>query len=318
MKLTLITLLFVAVATTTTRAQDASRDTARAWTNEATVGVNFGQVGLSNWAGGGQNTITAVGLFNASARYRRGDVGWNNDLDLGYGMTKLEGVSFRKSDDRIVLTSKFGVSALPELSDDDPAKNLGLAYKGKGGGELSYTALLDLRTQFAVGRNYDSVDPVTGKSPIVSDFMAPGYLTLAAGLEYRPTGYFSLLFSPLAARAVIVLNDQLSSQGAYGVDPGSKMRVEPGMFLNSTFEKEVVKNISVQSQLNLFSSYRKLQSIAVIWGNVILMKVNDYVSVSLATDVIYDESIAIDRDNGTVGPATQFRDALSVGLRYGL
>ena len=52
------------------------------------------------------------------------------------------------------------------------------------------------------------------------------------------------------------------------------------------------------------------------WETLLNLKVNDYITASFATDLLYDEKIAIKRDDGTVGPSTQFRSVLAIGLGY--
>jgi hypothetical protein len=44
--------------------------------------------------------------------------------------------------------------------------------------------------------------------------------------------------------------------------------------------------------------------------------VNDIISVGILTDIFYDEKVAVNRDNGTIGPATQLRNQLVIDFRY--
>ena len=50
--------------------------------------------------------------------------------------------------------------------------------------------------------------------------MAPAYLTTGLGFTYDPGKIFTVVLSPAAWRGTFVLNDRLSDEGAYGVDPG--------------------------------------------------------------------------------------------------
>jgi hypothetical protein len=61
--------------------------------------------------------------------------------------------------------------------------------------------------------------------------------------------------------------------------------------------------------------------IDVNWQNVLLMKVNDVLSVTWQTQLIYDDDIKIENvdEMGNVtgaSPKTQFRSVFSVGLSY--
>src|SRR5690606_37565600 len=75
-------------------------DTVKPWKFDGNIGVNFSQVALKDWAGGGKNTVALLGLVAVGANYSQDVYGWNNSLELGYGVTKLGDDPFRKSDDR--------------------------------------------------------------------------------------------------------------------------------------------------------------------------------------------------------------------------
>jgi hypothetical protein len=270
-------------------------DTVQYWKFKGNLGLNFSQVGLSNWTGGGKSTISIAGLVNFNLNYNRNNSLWDNTLEFGYGLTKQETPEFRKSDDRIVLTSKYGYNFFDGLS-------AGL--------------LLDIRTQFNSGYNYDKIDSVTGKPLRISKFLAPGFINLGIGLNYKPVEYVQIMFSPIANRIILVLDNDLSNQGAYGVDPGKKVKSELGSALNVTFNKEIMERVTFQTTLNLFSQFSKMTSLVVNWNTLLNMKVNRFLSASFSTDLFYDEKIQILRDNGTKGPATQFRDVIAIGIAY--
>ncbi|MEL6132056.1 MAG: hypothetical protein AAFR59_01690 [Bacteroidota bacterium] len=91
------------------------------------------------------------------------------------------------------------------------------------------------------------------------------------------------------------------------------------------FKEELVKNVLFQSTANFFANYlQNVGNVDVNWETLTTMKVNDYLAVSFATNLIYDDDILfdIDRDgDGTVdgkGPRTQFQHILTVGLTYNL
>jgi hypothetical protein len=266
------------------------------WTITGNTNLNFSQVGLMNWTGGGKNTVSIIGLFTIAANYKGPSISWNNSLELGYGVTKIGDDEFRKSDDRIILVSKAGIAAADHLT---------------------YSILLDFRSQFAYGRDFNGKpDSVSGEFPLTSAIMAPGFLTTGIGMEYKPTDYFSLLFAPLTGRTTFVFNKTLSEAGAYNVTRGSNIRADVGGLLNMFFKKELLENVTVQSRINVFSPYTAPTLMIINWENLINLKVNSYLNVSLATDVFYDDRIVVQRDDGTSGPATQLRNTLAIGLGY--
>jgi len=268
-----------------------SQDTNVYWTKGGNLGVNFSQVSLSNWSGGGKSTVSVTGLTNFFANYKDVNSIWNNSLELGYGLTKLEGQDFRKSDDRIILISQYGF---------------------KANEQLSYSGLLDFRTQFSQGFKYTD----DGKEILISNFMAPGFISLSAGMTYRPSDWLEIMVAPVSNRLVVVADDTLSKQGAFGVDKGKNIRNNLGANLNIFLKKEIVQNVTFQTRFNLFSPYQSLATAVITWETLLNLKVNDYITASFATDLLYDEKILITRDNGTIGPSTQFRSVLAIGLGY--
>ena len=79
------------------------------WRSSLAFGINFTNVGLNNWAGGGQNALSFVGVLVGSVGYHKNRLDWNNYLDLAYGFQRLGNKSapFRKSDDRMYFQTKF-------------------------------------------------------------------------------------------------------------------------------------------------------------------------------------------------------------------
>jgi len=151
--------------------------------------------------------------------------------------------------------------------------------------------------------------------------MAPGYFQLAIGLSYKPADYFSVLLSPIGSRLTVVNDQRLSDEGAYGVEKGKASLFQAGASVNALFKKDIVKNVNLMSKLDLFSNYLKNpENIIVNWENLIILKVNKYISVNFAAMLIYDDNIAyIDPDDGIQrGARTQFMETFTVGFAYSL
>ncbi|MCZ2132630.1 MAG: DUF3078 domain-containing protein [Bacteroidetes bacterium] len=232
-----------------------AQDTISFWKKGGNVGLNITQVALSNWAGGGQNTIGITGLTNVFANYAEGKTTWDNSLELGYGMTKLAKQEFRKSDDRILFTSKFG---------------------HKANDQFFYSALLDFRSQFDKGYKYNKNAAGTSDTALlISNLFAPAFMNVGVGMTYKPADYFEILVAPLSNRIIIVMDDELSKQGAFGVNPGKNIKSELGAALNIFFKKEILTNVTLQSRLNTFGAYEYLPSLVVTWESLLNMKVND-------------------------------------------
>ncbi|MBL7915712.1 MAG: DUF3078 domain-containing protein [Bacteroidia bacterium] len=307
MKRLLLTISTIAVISSSSMAQDAAAvDTS--WKTGGIVGLNFTQVSLSNWAAGGQNSISGIALFNYYANYNKGKNIWDNSIDLGYGLTQNGDADPIKSEDKIDLATKYGRYAFKHWY---------------------YSALLGFKSQFTPGYNYPD------DSTKISNFLAPAYITLALGMDYKPNDNFSVMIAPLTGRIIIVNDQDLADAGAYGVDPaeynelfekvkdGEKMRTEFGASIRALYKKDIIENVNLQTKLELFSNYLEdPQNIDVNWEVLISMKVNKYITATLATQLIYDDNTIIAVDNNSdgiideAGPRTQFKEVLGVGFSY--
>lgn len=176
------------------------------------------------------------------------------------------------------------------------------------------SALLDFKSQFAEG--LDASDSV------ISKFMAPGYLVVATGIDYKIGEVFSASLSPVAGKFTFVNDDALSAAGAYGVDPGSKSRAELGAFFRMRYVNEIIKNVNYETRLELFTNYEDFGTVDVNWENILMMKVNRFLSASLITQLLYDKDVktGIDNDDdGVIDEETakvQFKTVFGAGLTY--
>jgi hypothetical protein len=175
--------------------------------------------------------------------------------------------------------------------------------------------LIGFKSQFAPGYNSP------GDSIYISNFLAPAYLNISAGMDYKPSDHFTLFISPLAGKMTFVNDEYLSNKGAFGVEPGKEMRPEFGWYMKMMFKHDIMKNVSFQTKLDLFSNHLKNpQNIDVNWDVLISMKINEYLSANLTTTLIYDDDIliAVEQDDGSVReqPAIQFKEMFGVGFSY--
>jgi len=267
-------------------------DSLKAWKFNGVTSINFSQVSLTNWAAGGENSYAFNGLLNLSANYSKDKNDWANTLEIGYGVQKQGEQEIRKTDDHIDFLSKYG---------------------RKVSKSFFISAMLNFKTQMTEGKKYEA-----DTSYVISKFMAPAYLQLALGMEYKPSEAFFAVLSPVAGKLTMVLDDTLSAKGSFGVDAGSKTRLELGGSATIGVKKEVLKNVTFTSTLGLFSNYlENAQNIDVDWKVMINMKINDYLSANLNTHLIYDDDIAYINDLGEQrGARVQFKEVFGVGLTY--
>ncbi len=137
-------------------------------------------------------------------------------------------------------------------------------------------------------------------------------------MDYKPNDHFSLFLSPITARELIVKNDSLAAQGAFGVDSGKTSRFELGAYASINFTANLSKTASYGTKLDLFSNYlHNPQDISLYMTNILNVKVSSLISMNLSLTLIYDNDIKSVKDNGSYGgPALQFQEILGIGLAY--
>ena len=284
-----IALAFLGVGTVS--AQTETAEGTSPWTREGNLGLKLTQVSLTNWAAGGDNSVAFDFQGAYQANYKKGKHLWNNRLELAYGLNRTGADGTKKANDKIYLNSNYGYSI---------AKS------------WYASAFATFQTQFSPGYDYS-----ISKDISVSEFMSPAYLTTGLGFTYEPNKIFTVVLSPASWRGTFVLNDRLSDEGAYGVDPGKHLLSSFGANLKGEVRYEFMKNMTVYSRLDLYSDYlHKPQNIDVNWEVQINMAINKWFSTTLTTNLVYDDDVKIAQKDGTKGPRVQFKEILGVGLQF--
>jgi len=269
-------------------------DTLLGWEKGGMVNINVSQISLTNWSSGGRSSFALGSMLSLYAHNKMKNSLWENYLDLGYGTMKQgKGSEWWKTDDKIDFTSKFGYIAAKKLY---------------------YAALVNFKSQMANGYKYpnDSIK--------ISGFLSPGYLLGALGIDYKPGDNFTLFFSPVTYKLTIVTDDTLAASGAFGVEPGETAKNELGGYLRVFMKRNLMENITIQTKLDLFSNYLKdFGNIDVNWEVLLSMKVNNYISATLSTALLYDDDtgIIIEEDDGTKNSyfsKVQFKEVLAIGF----
>ncbi|WP_107039818.1 DUF3078 domain-containing protein [Brumimicrobium mesophilum] len=274
------------------------------WKLESKFALNVTQSTFTNWASGGRNNISGLGFINASADYKKDRIRWATTLSTGLGGIQYFDEAIEKTDDVIDIQStvSYGLK--------DPW----------------YVSLLGgFRTQFLDGFS-NPEDSVRS-----STIMAPGYANISLGIEYIPNENLKVFLSPLSAKLTFVQDQVLADSGAFGVAPaefnsmgdliksGENFRAELGAYFRIIYKKELMENIGLRSRLELFSNYQENPGNIDVNGEVILdFKVNKWFSANLQLNVIYDDDIAITDRDGNVGPRTQFKQVIGLGIAYRL
>ena len=151
--------------------------------------------------------------------------------------------------------------------------------------------------------------------------MAPGYLSVALGMDYKPNEKLSLFLSPLTSRTTFVLDDLLSARGDYGVTSGEKSFSQLGPSVIFSYKDEVMKNVIIDSKMNAMYEYGGDPKFIFLWDFILGLKVNKYLTTTLTTGLIYDENILFDvQDSGgnvvDQEKRVQFKEILAIGVTF--
>ena len=293
-------ILSILAATLITGTLSAQEPADTLWKYNGVVSLNFSQLALSKyWAAGGENSVSGNGRVTLGANYlsRDSNVSWDNELILGYGLLQQGDDAVRKSDDKIDLSSKFGY---------------------KAAGNWKYSGLFSFRSQFTEGY----ANPGDENRTKISDFLAPGYLNLSFGMDYKPSKTFAILLAPVTGKMTLVMDDELSAEGAFGVTRNENVRAEFGGYIKIVWTTDLMKNVKLNTKVDLFSNYlENPQYVDVNFDLLLSMKVNEFISASLITQLIYDYDIKFDivDASGNVirtEDRIQLKELFGIGLTY--
>ena len=335
MKRILTTLIFV-LAVVSASAQDETVtdqtvEVPKYWATDLKTQINVGHTSLTNWAAGGDNTMSLQGFIDENANWQKNEMFWTNRLQLDYGFLYASSKPIvQKNSDRIYLESKWG-------------------YKTEKMNNFYFSANYDFKSQFTTGYDYktpavpdgyESLDKIEDEAflkdlwkdarVMKSGFLAPAYTNLALGIDFKPATWLSVNFAPLTGGFVIVKDqtfrkaysmnlrpewkdyDSLSESQkkefddamASGDDAligkfyqgarfelGAQLKVDAGVSINDNFK--------YTTQVVLFYNYLAgMNEVGgkcprINWDNRIDWKLAKYFSFTITTNLIYDDTIMI-------------------------
>ena len=302
------------------------------WTNNFTTTLNFAQMNLTSWAAGGNNNYTLTSINRGNANWAKGKKYWNNHLELDYGFIYSQDKPIvQKNADRLLLTSTWGYKVTEKLN---------------------YTANFVYNSQLASGWNYPTPSVEAGEEPtpkqwkdariLRSGFASPAYVTLGLGIAWVPNKWLTVNFAPLTGSTTVVGIEKLRKN--YGMTRKNKFEdldtypdakddkgiyfvtgkyYRPATFafgtqLITNVKFKINNNFDVNSNLILFSNYLKNpQNIRVNWDNTIQWRLNKYFSLTLVTNLIYDDNVLIIEEDFPNGHKTiQLKETMQFGFTY--
>ena len=275
------------------------------WSSSGLINIHFSQVQLNNWAAGGQSNLSLLTKFDQNWNLDRERFGWDSELHLAFGLLhRPEDRVFLKTDDRVEWSTKFG-------------------YRTTTSGFM--TIMAHFRSQLAPGYIIENGAP--NRDLLNSNWLAPGYGVVAAGMDYKlesdSASTVNVFLAPITFKSTWVLDDLLSQAGAFGVMPGEKSRYEIGGYLKLNANWKISNQINYGVRLDFFSNFiNNPQNIDIYSDHVIALKANSWLTTTISATFIYDDDITLTKNPEEVdgalvpqlGPGLQFKQVLSVGL----
>ncbi|MEW7279065.1 DUF3078 domain-containing protein [Aquimarina sp. 2201CG1-2-11] len=266
------------------------------WKSKANFSLLFNQSAFNfDWQGGGTSNIAGNTALNFEFNYKRNSLVWDNKVLADYGLTFLRGEDFaRKTNDRIEFNSRLGQQIGQSL--------------------WNYSLFINFRSQFAKGYRF-SKDTDTEETIRTEEthFFSPAFVQIGPGLLWKKSDNLNVNIAPVTARLIFV-DDQFTSDETYvdgdyfGVDKDKNSRFEFGGSLAAYGKFMMLKNVSIENLLNLYSNYIEDPfNVDLDYTLNINLLVNKYIKGSFVFQAIYD-------DNATSG--FQIREVIGLGLTY--
>ena len=250
------------------------------WTKGGTFTFLLNQSAFENWVAGGVSSFSGTIGVNYDINYLKGDWSWDNKIIASFGITKIKDQDIQKSDDRLEWNSVIGKKAQ---------------------GYWYYSAFLNFKTQFTDDLDSDTEGP--------TKFLSPGYLQFGPGLLWKKSDNLKVNIAPATTKLIVVDKALTLPNAAYlGVDEGKSSRLEFGVSVGAYYKFDLMKNISMENTLNLYSNYLEdPQNVDLDYTMNLVMSINKYISTTLAYQTIYD-------DNAFEG--LQTRQVFGLGINY--
>ena len=215
-------------------------DSIKAWKFKSMIYTGLNQIGFVNWAAGGETSLSGKIGVDYTLNYNKRKFKFLTEGKLAYGLVGYIDKRVEKTNDKIDLLTSFSRSI---------------------NSKWASTGVITFKSQFAPGYKYPD------DSTIISEFMAPGYLTLSLGVNYKPHKTFQIFLSPVSGKFTFVLNQELANNGSFGVKKavfdtagnvivsGKNLKGELGINIITSIKYDLMKNINVNSSLNLYNNY---------------------------------------------------------------
>lgn len=277
---------------------DGGKMSKNGWSRGLTVYAGMTQTGNNHWytTGSDKFALAVSGELDAWATKKWKNKQFTSSLSAAYGLFNTTSDGVTKLNDRFEASTRYLVTP-------------------KNWKKWSIGPYAALRTQFTNGYVYNYMGDA-GVKRRSSGFFAPAFVTVPVlGAEWQPKKWFAFYVSPFTARWTVVTNAAYSyvAQGGiykgnyenslaslYNVDPAKEHKGEFGLYANIDFNKEIMKNITLNSRLEVFGNYlngyknvlpSSFTNFDMFMTNRLNFKVNKYIKVTYNLDLLYDDDM---------------------------
>jgi len=257
------------------------------WVYEGIENVQVSQVYLSNWAKGGESSLSILSDLRVKAIYKMDKYTWENYAIHKIGFVGQEETKGRINDDAIELNSKFGLNASKKWY---------------------YSGYTNFKTQFFNGYSKRDIE----KETPISAFMSPAYWTFAVGMDFKASKHkFTLMISPLTSKLTMVLDTSKIDQTRYKIAKDKKVEALNGGSIVNSFSWKINNDFHLGSRLSAFYEYfaknTEVKQIHFEWEAILNMKINVWLSTRLLAHLRYYSNES---------DKMQFKENLSLSFRY--
>lgn len=331
----LFTSIFTFINTALLAQEEQPEEQAEGWTKGAGIGLDFAQLLIINpKQGAGQNRIGLGGAANFFAKYLKNRVAWDNIISWNFGVQRLgsgviaqgadEKIPFQKAIDELRLNSKIGYAT---------AENSKFFYAA------DFSFLSQLTPTYLGTATYPGnflTDISETSTPPLSKLFSPATINISLGMDYKPNENFSLFYSPLGGKFIIVADDDIAARGVHGNPVEGTPDSITGFYpqFDNTFsafgsllrlgytDKYLEDQMAFTSSLALFSNYlENPQNIDVDWTNELAYTIAKGLQLAVTLNIFYDDDVKVqvtdyDAPNGIAGLGKRVSFTEQLLLKY--
>jgi hypothetical protein len=315
--------------------QDVQQEPESYWNSGAGIGLDAAQLlQINPRVGAGQNRLGFGGAVNAFAKYSRRRLVWDSQGNWQFGVQRLGSgvigsgaevkIPFQKGIDKFQLESKLGYKITES----------GRLFFATNANLISQLTPTYLGTESYPGNFLTDISGLNATPQ--SAFLSPADLGLSAGIDFKPTDNWSIYYSPLAARVIIVAKDEIAALGVHG-NPVTKdatgtivsyrnADVQMGSQFRVAYRNKFAQGkLNYTTALQLYTNYLKdPQNIDLqFWNNEFALQLFKNFQLNMTINMYYDHDILVQitdysSPNGVAGLGRRLSVTQQLLMKYAI